>query len=90
LRHTFKGLLILDGTSSIHVRDQIGHSSTQIKVDIDRIWSPLQRLLVDRLEGQRSLSGLCWTCQLSLLFSRFFTVSTNCCKASERIALSPQ
>ena len=33
LRHTFGGLLIQDGASLVHVKEQMGHSSIQITVD---------------------------------------------------------
>ena len=34
LRHTFASMLIQNGESFVYVRDQLGHSSIQVTVDI--------------------------------------------------------
>lgn len=43
LRHTFGSLLIQDGASLAYVKDQMGHSSIQIAVNITATWSPEQK-----------------------------------------------
>jgi integrase len=52
LRHTFASLLIQNGESLAYVRDQLGHSSIQVTVDIYGHLVPgANRAAVDRLDG---------------------------------------
>jgi len=51
LRHTFASLLIQQGESLTYVRDQMGHSSIQITVDVyDHLVPGGNRAAVDRLD----------------------------------------
>src|SRR5205807_8019108 len=55
-RHTFGSLLIQDGASLAYVRDQMGHSSIQITVDIYGHLIPSANIsFVDKLDGLTSL-----------------------------------
>jgi len=55
LRHTFGSLLIQTGASLAYVRDQMGHSSIQITVDIYGHLIPGANIsFVDRLDGVTS------------------------------------
>jgi integrase len=52
LRHTFASLLIQNGESLAYVRDQLGHSSIQVTVDIYGHLVPgANRAAVDRLDA---------------------------------------
>ena len=52
LRHTFGSLLIQAGASLTYVRDQMGHSSIQVTVDIYGHLVPGANIaFVDRLDG---------------------------------------
>ena len=56
LRHTFGSLLIQDGASLVYVKDQMGHSSIQVTVDIYGHLVPSANIAcVDRLDGETSL-----------------------------------
>ena len=51
LRHTFASMLIQNGESLVYVRDQLGHSSIQVTVDIYGHLVPgSNREAVDRLD----------------------------------------
>lgn len=51
LRHTFASLLIAQGKSLAYVKDQMGHSSIQVTVDVYRHLVPGgNRAAVDRLD----------------------------------------
>jgi integrase len=51
LRHTFASLLIQNGESLTYVRDQLGHSSIQVTIDISGHLIPgANRQAVDRLD----------------------------------------
>src|SRR6476646_1787068 len=51
LRHTFGSLLIQDGASLAYVKDQMGHSSIQVTVDIYGHLIPSANIsFVDRLD----------------------------------------
>lgn len=53
LRHTFASLLIQQGESLAYVRDQLGHSSIQVTVDVYGHLVPgSNRAAVDRLDEQ--------------------------------------
>jgi hypothetical protein len=55
LRHTFGSLLIQAGASLVYVRDQMGHSSIQVTVDIYGHLVPAANIsFVDRLDAQTS------------------------------------
>jgi len=55
LRHTFGSLLIQTGASLAYARDQIGHSSIQVTVDIYGHLMPGANVsFVDRLDGLTS------------------------------------
>ena len=55
LRHTFGSLLIQDGASLAYVKDQMGHSSIQVTVDIYGHLIPGADIAwVDRLHGKTS------------------------------------
>ena len=54
LRHTFGSLLIQQGESLAYVRDQMGHASIQVTVDIYGHLVPGgNRAAVDRLDSER-------------------------------------
>src|SRR5256885_14166043 len=54
LRHTFGSLLIQTGASLAYVRDQMGHSSIQITVDVYGHLVPGANIsYVDRLDSER-------------------------------------
>ena len=56
LRHTFGSLLIQDGASLAYVKDQMGHSSIQVTVDIYGHLVPSANIAcVDRLDTETSL-----------------------------------
>ena len=56
LRHTFGSLLIQDGASLAYVKDQMGHSSIQVKVDVYGHLVPSANIAcVDRLDSETSL-----------------------------------
>jgi len=55
LRHTFGSLLIQAGASLAYVRDQIGHSSIQVTVDIYGHLVPANISFVDRLDAPTSV-----------------------------------
>jgi integrase len=51
LRHTFASLLLSKGESPVYVKEQLGHSSIQITVDIYGKWMPTSRMVgVNRLD----------------------------------------
>lgn len=53
LRHTFASLLIQQGESLAYVREQLGHSSIQVTVDVYGHLIPgANRAAVDRLDTQ--------------------------------------
>jgi integrase len=55
LRHTFGSLLIQTGASLAYVRDQMGHSSIQVTVDIYGHLVPSANIsFIDQLDGERS------------------------------------
>ena len=52
LRHTYASLLIQQGESLAYVRDQLGHSSIQVTVDVyGHLVPSANRAAVDRLDG---------------------------------------
>jgi integrase len=52
LRHTFASLLIQQGELLAYVRDQLGHSSIQVTVDVDGHLVPgSNRAAADRLDA---------------------------------------
>ena len=56
LRHTFGSLLIQDGASLTYVKEQMGHSSIQVTVDVYGHLVPGANIAwVDRLDRERSL-----------------------------------
>ena len=56
LRHTFGSLLIQQGESLAYVRDQMGHASIQVTVDIYGHLVPGgNRAAVDRLDGDATI-----------------------------------
>jgi integrase len=56
LRHTFGSLLIQDGASLAYVKDQMGHSSIQVTVDVYGHLVPSANIAcVDRLDLETSL-----------------------------------
>jgi integrase len=59
LRHTFASLLIQNGESLAYVRDQLGHSSIQVTVDVYGHLVPgANRAAVDRLDAtSRGIPG---------------------------------
>ena len=55
-RHTFGSVLIQDGASLAHVKDQMGHSSIQVTVDVYGHLVPSANIAcVDRLDAETSL-----------------------------------
>lgn len=55
LRHTYATLLLMQGESPAYVRDQLGHSSIKMTVDIYGHWIPgTNRQAVNRLPGINS------------------------------------
>jgi integrase len=55
LRHTFASLLIQNGESLVYVKDQLGHSSIQVTVDIyGHLMPGANRAAVDRLDDATS------------------------------------
>jgi len=55
LRHTFGSLLIQDGASLTYVKEQMGHSSIQVTVDVYGHLVPGADIAwVDRLDGKTS------------------------------------
>jgi integrase len=55
IRHTFASLLISDGASPVYVKEQLGHSSIQMTVDIYAHLIPSSnREMVNRLDSQLS------------------------------------
>ena len=55
LRHTFASLLLSKGESPVYVKEQLGHSSIQITVDIYGKWIQTKREAgVNRLDTQPS------------------------------------
>ena len=54
LRHTFASLLLQQGESPAYVRDQLGHSSIQMTVDVYGHLIPgLNRQAVDKLDDPK-------------------------------------
>ena len=54
IRHTFASQLLSDGVSPVYVKEQLGHSSIQMTVDIYGRWIPNQnREAVNRLDSDR-------------------------------------
>ena len=52
LRHTYASLLIQPGESLAYVRDQLGHSSIQVTVDVyGHLVPSANRAVVDRLDA---------------------------------------
>jgi integrase len=52
LRHTFATRLLMNGESSTYVKEQMGHSSIQVTVDLYCHWIPgSNRQAVDRLDA---------------------------------------
>ena len=59
LRHTYATLLLMQGESPAYVRDQLGHSSIKITVDIYGHWIPgANRQAVNRLPGINSHAAM--------------------------------
>jgi len=55
IRHTFASLLLSDGASPVYVKEQMGHSSIQITVDIyGHLIPSSNREMVNRLDSQPS------------------------------------
>lgn len=53
IRHTFASLLLSDGASPVYVKEQLGHSSIQMTVDIyDHSIPSSNREMVNRLDSQ--------------------------------------
>jgi integrase len=58
LRHTFASLLLSKGESPVYVKEQLGHSSIQITVDIYGKWMPTSRMVgVNRLDTPQHLTA---------------------------------
>jgi integrase len=56
-RHTYASLLLADGTSPAYVKEQLGHASISMTVDLYGKWLPASNHgAVDRLD-ERSKSG---------------------------------
>lgn len=55
IRHTFASLLLSDGTSPVYVKEQLGHTSIQMTVDIyGHLIPSSNREMVNRLDSQQS------------------------------------
>jgi integrase len=55
IRHTFASLLLSDGASPVYVKEQLGHSSIQMTVDIyGHLIPSSNREMVNRLDTQQS------------------------------------
>ena len=55
IRHTFASLLLSDGASPVYVKEQLGHSSIQMTVDIyGHLIPSSNREIVNRLDTQQS------------------------------------
>jgi integrase len=55
IRHTYSSLLLSDGVSPVYVKEQLGHSSIQMTVDIYGHWIPNSNLAaVNLLDGYPS------------------------------------
>lgn len=55
IRHTCASLLLSDGASAVYVKQQLGHASIQMTVDIHGHLIPgSHRLMVKRLDSQPS------------------------------------
>jgi integrase len=55
IRHTFASLLLSDGASPVYVKEQLGHSSIQMTVDIyGHLIPSSSREMVNRLDSQQS------------------------------------
>jgi integrase len=53
IRHTFASLLLSDGTTPVYVKEQMGHISTQMTVDIyGHLIPSSNRAAVNRLDTQ--------------------------------------
>ena len=54
MRHTYASLLLSEGISPVYVKEQLGHSSIQMTVDIYGTWIPnSNRTAVNRLDASR-------------------------------------
>ena len=52
MRHTYASLLLSEGISPVYVKEQLGHSSIQMTVDIYGTWIPnSNRTAVNRLDS---------------------------------------
>ena len=59
LRHTYATLLLMQGESPVYVKEQLGHSSITLTVDIYGHWIPgANRQAVNRLPGLKMQQGL--------------------------------
>ena len=57
IRHTYASLLLSDGVSLVYVKEQLGHSSIQMTVDIYGHWIPSSnRAMVNRLDNATASS----------------------------------
>ena len=55
IRHTFANLLLSDGASPVYVKEQLGHNSIQMTVDIyGHLIPSSNREMVNRLDTQPS------------------------------------
>jgi integrase len=55
IRHTFASLLLSDGASPVYVKEQLGHSSIQMTVEIyGHLIPSSHREMVNRLDSQPS------------------------------------
>jgi integrase len=55
IRHTFASLLLSDGASPVYVKEQLGHTSIQMTVDIyGHLIPSSNREMVNRLDSQPS------------------------------------
>jgi len=55
LRHCYASLLLMAGESLVYVKEQLGHASIQITVDIYGHWIPgSNKAAVDRLDGNQT------------------------------------
>ena len=58
IRHTFASQLLSDGVSPVYVKEQLGHSSIQMTVDIYGRWIPNQnREAINLLDSKRASSA---------------------------------